>query len=277
MRIPGNLLKNSLLLLATALILSPACKRAGKTGGQSDTMKDAYAKESIESKVREFVYPLPTVFEVTEMLNEVGANYIISLTNSARNVDSYFTEKSKALNLGVYAADLAYNSTYQQKQETMYYMEAAKKLTDDLGISGVINQDLIKKVEENINNKDQLVDLISNTFYDTYDELNRTGKGNLSLLVISGSWVEALYITTNISENVYHNLEIVKIIYQQRETLNKLWGLFEENQQDEYVQEMINELKPVKEVYDSIGDSLTEDQVTAITNEISRIREKIVS
>jgi len=273
----ANKLKTALFLLAFLLLIAPACKRQGGKGTPGEGMKGSYMKESIETRVREFVYPLPTAFEVTEMLNEIGANYIISLTNSAKNVDKYFTEKSKALNLGVYAADLSYNSTYQQKQETMYYMEASKKLADDLGISGILDQDLVKQVEESINDKDKLIDIITNTFYDTYDELNRTGKGNLSLLVIAGSWVEALYITTNISENVYNNLEIVTIIHQQKETLYKLWELLTVNQQGEYILDIMELIRPVKMIYDSMDQSLSESEVVAITKEIARIRESIIS
>jgi len=98
-----------------------------------------------------------------------------------------------------------------------------------------------------------------------------------TLLVIAGSWVEALYITTNISENVYHNLEIVKIIHQQKETLDKFWSILEENQNGEYINEIMNELKPVKDIYDKIDQSLSEKDVIAITQEISRIREIFIS
>ncbi|MGC9471582.1 MAG: hypothetical protein ACP5D1_08555 [Bacteroidales bacterium] len=270
-------LKNMVPAMLLIMLFAPACKRQGEKGSARESRKETYVRESIESKVREFVYPLPTAFEVTEMLKEIGANYILTLTNSVKNADKYFTEKSKALNLGIYAADLAYNSTYQQKQETMFYMEASKKLSDGLGISGVLTEELAEKVEDNINDKEKLVEIITNAFYDTYDELNRTGKGNLSLLVIAGSWVEALYITTNISENVYHNLEIVKIIHQQKETLNKLWSILEENQNGEYIHEIMDELQPVKDIYDNLDQSLSEKDVIAITQEISRIREKFVS
>lgn len=266
-----------LLYILVLLLLAPSCRRGDKSGTLKRSMRESAVKESIQTKVREFVYPLPTAFEVTEMLNEIGADYILGLSNSAKNADKYFTEKSKALNLGVYAADLSYASTYRMKQETMFYIEASKTLTDDLGISGIITEDLIKQVEGNINNKEQLSSIITNAFYDTYDELNRGGKGNLSLLVVAGSWVEALYITTNISANVYHNLDIVKIIHQQKDTFGKLWALLAENQTGEYLTDIMDELREIKAIYDSLGESFTEQQVIAITSEIERIRNKIIS
>ena len=42
------------------------CSDNGSTGSA------AIDRQSIETNVREFVYPLPTAFEVTEMLNRIG-------------------------------------------------------------------------------------------------------------------------------------------------------------------------------------------------------------
>ena len=67
---------------------------------------------------------------------------------------------------------------------------------------------------------------ITKTFYDTYEYLNNNGRGSVSVLVLAGSWVEALYISTHISEDTYNNVEMIKIIMEQKEPLNKLMDGF---------------------------------------------------
>jgi len=200
-----NLLSQPLIaiVLSVALVFS-ACqsgKKKDDKGENKSVTTQKIDKEEIEQDVREFVYPLPTSFEVTEMLNRIGASYILTLSNSAENVDKYLTETKQALNLGVYGADLSYASTYNQKQQIVTYMEASKKLIDALNITGALPTDILDKIEQNEDNKDELVEIITNTFYDTYEFLNVNQRGSVSMLVLAGSWVEALYITTNSSED----------------------------------------------------------------------------
>ena len=254
---------------------------AGKTNSEDAEKKkkifNPMVKEAIEKEVEEFVSPLPNSFEVTQMLNNIGISYILGLSNPVTNVDRYFTEKSKALNLGVYGADLSYASTYHMKQDVMLYLEATKKLTDDLEISSAFNETLVESIEKTLDNKEELIEIITNSFNNTYDFLYQNGKASLSLLVISGSWIEGLFLTTHVSANVYHNYEIVKIIHGQKESLKKLLDILNEYKEDQIIQEFLNDLTPLKEIYDSIGETLTEEQVNEISTAVETLREKIVA
>jgi len=267
------------ILLLLLIILLTSCR--GKTTGEdAENKKERFqpmVKDAIEKEVEEFIAPLPSSFEVTQMLNDIGISYILGISNSANNVDRYFTERSKALNLGVYGADLAYASTYHMKQEVMLFLEATKKLTDELQISSAFNETLVESIEKQLDDKEELIQIITDSFNDTYDFLNRNGKASLSLLVIGGSWVEGLFLTTHVSANVYHNYDIVKIIHEQKEPLEQLITLLEEYQDEQIIQEFIDDLAPLKEIYDSIGDTLTEEQVNNISSAVETLREEIIT
>lgn len=265
-------------LLIGIVLLFAGCR--GKTTDDDTLKKERFqpmVKEAIEKEVEEFISPLPNSFEVTQMLNDIGISYILGLSNPASNVDRYFTERSKALNLGVYGADLAYASTYHMKQDVMLYLEATKKLTEELQISTAFNETLVESIEKQLDDKEELIEIITQSFNETYDFLNRNGKASLSLLVIGGSWIEGLFLTTHVSANVYHNYDIVKIIHEQKEPLEKLINVLEEYQAEKIIQDFIDELQPLKAVYDSIGESLTEDQVNEISSAVEAIREKIIA
>jgi hypothetical protein len=266
----------SVVILA-GLVFGLSCHRTGGEANKNKNISEPMVKDAIKTRVREFVYPLPTSYEAIKMLNKIDAPYILGICNPHSNAEKYFTEKSKALNLGIYGADLSYASTYQMKQETMFYLDAEKKLSDEIGLSGLINEQLLKDVEVNIDNREKLIDIITNTFYDTYDGLNQNGRGNLSLLIIAGSWVEALYISTHISANSYQNYDIVKIIHDQKGSIDKMYELFEPNKDDAYVKEIMQDLQPLKNLYDALSESFTEAQVLAVTKEVELLRTKIVS
>jgi hypothetical protein len=277
-----NLLSQPLIaiVLSVALVFS-ACQSGQKKDSNKDEKESATSqkieKEEIEQDVREFVYPLPTTFEVTEMLNRIGASYILTLANSPDNVDKYLTETKQALNLGVYGADLSYASTYNQKQQIISYMEASRKLIDALNISGALSSDIVEKIEQNQDDKDKLVKIITNTFYDTYEYLNVNNRGSVSMLVLAGSWVEALYITTNISEDTYQNKEMVRIVMEQKSSLNKLLGLMRNYKSDTAVQGVLEQMEPLSEVYNMIeNNAISEKQMNIIIAEVTKIRNSFV-
>lgn len=271
--------KFTLILLSGILIVSFANCKGGKDGKTTEDTKDhKLEREEVEKTVREVVYPLPTAFEVTEMINKIEASYIIGLTNEKENVDKYFTDKDQALNLGVFSADLSYASTYQMKQDVMNYMEASEYLIKELGITGAFDRNFIDKVEANINNKEELIDLITTSFYDTYEYLVKNNKEDLSLLVLTGSWVEAMYISCNISETVYNDPELVKIILHQKTSLNKLLELLNEHKSHETINNLIQELNPIIKVYNSIDDTgITEKQLNQIIEQTNILRTQIIS
>lgn len=263
------------LIIATSVILA-SCNMGSKSSNKSKAPE--IKKENVEKEVRDFVYPLPTSFEVTDMLNRIEAAYILSLSNPVSNVDKYFTEKNQALNLGVYSADLSYASTYNQKQETVDFMNASKSLIDKLDISAALDPDLLVEIENNLDNKDKLVDLITNSYYDTYEFLNKNDRGAVSMLVIAGSWIEALYISTHISEDTFDNKEMVAIIMNQKEPLNKLMTILKQVETNADVKETMEDLKILHEIYNSIDSgSITQDQLSAIKDNVAVVREKIVS
>lgn len=270
-------LKAIVLSLLAIVLIFPSCQTGKKQAPNESTTSGELDKSQVEKDVREFVYPLPTSFEVTEMLNRIGAAYILSLSNPIAGVDKYLTEKTKAINLGIYGADLSYASTYNQKQEIINYMDVSKKLIDALNISGAISPDIIDQVEANQDDKDKLVELITNTFYDTYEYLNESDRGSVSMLVLTGSWVEALYISTHISQDTYNNKEMVKIVMEQKSSLNKLVSLMEVVKEDPAISETLSLLSNLHKIYNSIEDNaITKEQMDAIIKEAYSVRAKMV-
>lgn len=221
-------------------------------------------------------YPLPSSFEVTTMLIEAGAPYILSISNPASNVSNYFTQSEKAINLGIYGADLSYASTYMMKQETMLFLNSSKKLTDEIEISSAFNQHYAERVENNLENGDSLINIISDSFFDTYNYLTKNNKDKLAVLIMAGSWIEGLYITTQIAITAADNTEIVDIIAHQKLSLEKLIEIMAPVKTDDDVVDLYNELGVLKGHYDTIEDQVSDEILENIAITIESIRNKIV-
>lgn len=266
------------IVLMISFTLS-SCVNSSKDGSKKETQESSKSIVSeLDKDVSEFVYPLPSAYEVTELLNNIGIGYMLGMSNSVENVSRYFTAKSKAYNMGIYATDLSYASTYKMTQETMLYLEALNQLGSDLGISSIYNEDLLKSIESNVNNKDSLIEIISITINETYDYLNKNGKGDLSILMVAGGWIEGMYLTTNVSENYQNNPEIVKVIYAQKPSLVNLLKIADERKENSEIQELIDDLQPIKKAYDDVTNAnLTDDQIRAIASAVETLRTKHIS
>lgn len=268
----------TITFLAVLIILSvTSCKNQKSSNSGSKDDVELMLVESKDAVIHEISdYPLPTSFEVTTLLIDAGASYILNLCNHVDNVNKYINLKSKALNLGVYGADLSYAATYNQTQETMQYLSASAKLIDELQI-GSFNEELVSNVEANISNIDSLINLISDSFYKTYEYLTTNEQDELSILVMAGSWIEALYITTQISIISAENSKIVEIIYEQSSSLEKLLEIMAPVSGSEMSADIFNGLIIMQEIYRSAEGNLSEEQLEALILQTEKLRTQIVS
>ncbi len=267
--------------VAIALLIALAfssCKNVSRKTDQEFDSEGVEVKDMIQQDVSDFVYPLPTAYEVTEMINRIGIPYSLATSNTVENVNKYFTATSKAYNIGIYGTDLSYSSTYRMTQETMLYLEAINQLGNDLGISSIYNEDLLTSIEENINNKDTLVEIITTTVYETYDFLNKNGKADLSILMITGGWIEAMYLSINVALNTYNNAELLDAIYAQKSSFKRLMDLVEANKENSNIQELLEALQPIKAAFDAIDSKeMTKEQFDALDKAVEDLREQIIS
>ena len=274
MRLIKTIITSVFAITLLSLVFN-SCKQSSTGTGEGDT--NMITKDSLLSDVREIVYPLPAPLELYQKLEYNGASYIGDVLNPIDNIDKYYTEKNKALNLGTYAADLSYVSTYNKKQEIQLYSKNLKSLMDDLSVNINFTDFYSEEMKQKLENKDTLVKVVTNIYYDAYTAMAKHGDPALAALMLTGIWSEGLYIASHISSDTYNNNEIVKIIYDQRTSLEIVLELLNKTKGNEVTDSMIKALENVKSMYDKTGDSLTRDQLDEITNAIENIRSSIIS
>ena len=264
-----------LALVAGFAILLGSCQSPSTPAGEQASA-DSIKKDELAKDVKDVVYPLPAPFEMTQMLNEIGASYVVSVLNPSTNVEKYFTEKSKALNLGIYSADLAYVTSYNKEQDIKLYIKSVKNLIDALGINIDYSALFTDDFKQKANNKDSLVKIITNTLYETYSFLYQKSNPELSAIMVSGMWVELMYIATHISKDTYNNSQIVKLITQQRESYNKLIELLKTYKSSEDIKAIESELSAIKPAFDKVDKGLTEADYKLILSTIGKVRNDMI-
>lgn len=232
--------------------------------------------DSLKTEIEKNVYPLPTSAEVIKKLTELEVGYIFGIANPVANAKKYFTSASKAINLGVYGADLSYATLYNIMQEVINYLDAIRSLANELNMSQIYDEALYERIKQNWDNKDELVNILTEAFNNTYGYLSENDRQNLALLVVGGAWVEGMYLTTHVSQAAYQAPEFSKVLIEQKESFEMFLELTKAYMEDQNVKEFVEKLEPIRKVYESLSTSLTNQNITDITKAIESIRSQIV-
>jgi len=238
---------------------------------KTDNLDEFLPEEDIFTdidKAKKIFYSLPSPLETAQIIKSAGATYNEELLNPLSNASKYNTNKSMALNLGIYTTDLSFASLFEQTQTAIKYMETARKLAEGLGISDAIDDSTIKRLEENLNNKDVVMDIISETFLNTSSYLKENDRSSIAAVVLTGGWVEGLFLATQlVDEEKIKNNPLVKRIAEQKLSLKILEKLLEENKYEKNGEEnkditsLIKEIDPIIKAYDKIKVELSEVKV----------------
>ncbi len=265
----------SITFLLVIILFSCGTRQEGERRAITDNKERDEMPRQLTATLDE--YPIPNAVEVIELLQRAHAPYILGISNSSENVDRYFTEHSKALNLGVYGADLSYAGTYEMNQDIRLYLQVCKQLIDELNISTSFNQDFVQRVENNLEDKDSLINIISESFFDTYVFLTENRRDDLSLLVMMGSWIEGMYLTSQIAIGARDNTEISDIILQQDEPLEILLDLLDDHKDDNFIGPFYQDLTEIYDFIENLQSPISNVELDAFTEKMNQIRTKAIT
>lgn len=266
-----GLAKNRLVLLVLMLIfVVSACKSdRGKdaiTVSTDELTTDSTMASGIQS-VKQIFYSLPSPLETALILKRSGAKYNEEILNPVDNVSRYNTNKSMALNLGIYSTDLSYASLFDQTQATIKFMTASKKMAEKLGILNAIDNTVIQRLEENVNNRDVIMETISETFLNTNSILEEDDRVAIGSIILVGGWLEGLYIATSLVGDVNStDNELVDRIVDQKFSLETVLNLLNQNIDNPDIQDIYNDIVELKKIYDEVQISVSKVEVIQDSN-----------
>ena len=252
-------LRSSLSVLVVFLLVLSAltgCKGGGKAPSDEAAVEVTQDNTEILQDIKQaekIFQALPSPLESAMLIKSAGARFEESLLNPVGNTSSYVTNKSMALNLGIYTCDLSFASLYEQTQLIVNYMNSAKKMADGLGILKAIEQSQIDKLEENINNSDVIMEIVSETFMNSNSYLEENGQPAIAAMVLVGGWIEGLYISTQLVDmNDFNGNKLVGRIIDQKLSIDILYNLLNGSAGNPAVDEIMVQVTKLKLVFDKI-------------------------
>ena len=212
-----------------------------------------------QGKAQTVFQTVPSPMETASIFHQAGANYNGEILNAIQNVGNYSTSSQKAINFGVYGADLSYVNIFDQSQDAMFYMNCVKTLADELGITSAFDSETMERLEENINNRDSLMRLTNDAFWVVDAHLKENGQDNLSALIIIGGWIEGLYIGAKTLNKDNPEEELMRKIAEQKFSLASLMELLSTYENHD-VKKLSTRLESLNTLFRKVKE--TEEDVT---------------
>jgi hypothetical protein len=281
------------ILLATGLA---SCSSKDDKNKNSDEFDEA--GETLKQQIEEVVYNIPSPSEIPYLLQATGAEFNESLLNTRQKVDQYTTRNDKAaLNLGVYVADIGYLTSYDKTQEAIDYLAVCKTLADNLGLIGTFDSELGKQFEANISNKDSLAHLLDRTIKQAQAFLIDDNRNKLASLVVTGSFIEGLYISTGLIKSYPKDIlpedsrnlvltPLMRVVLEQKKAVSELLKMLSAVDQTDPVVGIVADLKSLEETYQKLNIEeqiknnradlvLSDKNLEGITAIVEKIRKEI--
>jgi hypothetical protein len=290
---------NRLICVSLSALIAIGLASCGPSSSDKVKNSDDFNQaDSLDDQIKGMVFTMPPPSEIPYMLQTTGAEFNESLINPRTKADQYASITNKAaLNLGVYAADIGYLVSYDKTQEAIDYLNSAKSLADGLGVIGSFDLEVLNQFEKNISNKDSLSRLLDRTVKKTEQYLKDDNRNKLSAMIVTGSFIEGLYIATGLVKTYPKDLlpedsknliltPLIGVVLKQKAAVSDLVKMLNAVEQDEPVATIVADLKALEAQYAALNIDeqiknnkanmvLSDKNLVEITNIVEKVRKII--
>ena len=212
---------------------------------------DGMAVTSRQNTLTKIFHAAPSPMETASLIKRSGASFHDDALNGADRASEYTTSDAQAINLGIYGADLSYATIFEENATSLEYLAAIKSLSAELGVDDVLSGEVMDEVEANRNDRDMLIDIVSDTFYELNERLKFNGQEDLAGLVVASGWVEGMYLATRHLDEAPEELKAR--IAEQKLVLDDVMRLCKSYEQTEALAALLTSMEAIEAAYAGVA------------------------
>jgi hypothetical protein len=286
--------KNAFILLISCTFI--ACQNNTDNSevidneNQNEVAVDTTFSNESKEQDNDYQFIPPSPIQIGLILEKAGMEYMPNVANPAEDVDEYTDKFSQSICFGVYSCDLAYCVLNNKYDEASAYLKSIKSLGSKIGLETVFNsEDIITRFENNIGNKDSIVDILIYVQENTDAYIDDNGMSDLSVIYFLGAWIEGMYLgvktldktsNNNIGILLSEQMGILELLLAGLEHINEKTDDIEDlNSSVTELLEAYNNLESIKsaaEFKDNLDIDLNAQEIEIISGKIIDIRQSLV-
>jgi len=259
------------LLLSIFLIYAfSSCQNKGSSsssGGFGEEIPEEVINDGIleisEDDMQGFIDNMSSPVEMAALVKNINAKFSNKYLAPTDNIEDFTTNFQQAFNLGIFGADLGYLNMYNKTNTVLDYIGAIKTLADGINVGQFFDFTTLKRLAQNNQNLDSLMYISVHSFNQMDRYLRNNNRSNLSVLMITGVWIEGMYLVTQVYKDV-PGPELKERIGEQKIILDKLMIFLQNFKTDKQFQNMINELTILHQEFSDVKITVEKGELEAV-------------
>jgi hypothetical protein len=251
-----------LVYLLIALAFTASCKSGGPDNKAVQEIPDSVLNQGIEISeevMQDIVQNISSPVEMAALIKDLGVPFSNKYISSTNRVGDLTTSYQQSLNLGIYAADLGYLNMYNKTSAVIDYLTSIKTLSDQIKVGQFFDFTTLKRLATNSKNLDSLMYISVHSFNQMDKYLHSNNRTNLSTLIVTGVWIEGLYLGTQVYK-LSPDQQLADRIGEQKLTLDQLILVLDKFRKDKQYEKLLNELLTIKESFKPVVITYTKGE-----------------
>jgi len=293
----------TLLFFALSSCNNSSRKSANEDFEIPDSVKNYQGELEVSKEtMSDIVENISSPIEMAALMLDLDVPFSKDYITTTDNLANYTTSYQKAITLGIFGADLGYLNMYNKTSVVLDYITAIKDLADGIKVGQFFDFTTLKRLVTNKTNLDSLM-LISQQNFNKMDEyLRENNRSNLSILIITGTWIEGMNLITEVIKEHPHE-KINEFIGDQKTIVSIVHGLLDNYKKDPFFQDLANDFQELKTIYEEVSITtevtdpkpvevdgvlvfesaevsivnISDETISKISKKVNEIRKKIIS
>lgn len=300
------MIRKSISFLLLLSVIFSCQSRKGKLAEAEldilDSLEIAADLQISEEALDEIVQSVSSPIEMAALIMEIGTPFSLDYLATTDFVDRYNTSFQMAYSLGVFGADLGYLNIYNKNTQIVDYLTAINKLADGIRVGQFFDFSTLKRLATSRENIDSLMYISVSSFNNIDSYLRENNRGHLSALMITGVWIESMYLATQVAKQT-PNPALSERIGEQKLNLNNLFLILNPYKNQQQIADLLAQMNEIKQVFDEVeivyemGEpetvekdgmvmivqneksivQITEEQLKQIINKTEEVRNKLIA
>ncbi len=235
---------------------STSCSDGNETEKREEMKDTVLAADSIKKQINDdnISYTLPSPTQIASIFKKSGLKFYNGITHSVESASKYSASSTtiKALNLGVYSADLSYCLLNKQNQDSKNYFKICKQLGSDLGLGKAFEaNNIVQRIEKNMGKDDSVTRILAEIQMQTDNILEESKQGHISVISFAGAWIESMYIGMLVQLKEKNTDIASKLVEQMSIAENIMKALKANSGKEPEINMLIGEMSSLNDIYNN--------------------------
>jgi len=211
--------------------------------------KSAHVSEKL---IKQILEAIPHPVEMASTIVSIDQNFPFKGLHSPKRVNEYRNVIKQSLNMGVYHADLEFMIMMRSSEEIVHYVDVVKRLSILLEIEDWLEYNFMKDLSQNTTLYQTMLEISQRNFENINEHLQRKSETHLNALVITGAWIETMFLASQVYQKS-KNAVLRERIAEQKIALDGITLLLKTFSNRHRFKNITDDMLHLKELYKQVS------------------------